>query len=366
MATYPLVSIVVPVFNGERYLRESLESILAQTFPRTEILVMDDASTDDSPGIVASYRDKVDSYRQPRNRGIYGNVNDGIAMARGDYIAVYHADDVYQPHIVEREVAFLERHPEAGAVFCQDVFIDPSGDELGRLQLPPEVRGGYPLPYPVIFNALLKYKNPFLRCPSSMVRASVYRDVGCYRDQEFRNTSDLEMWLRIAQKYPIGILEEYLFCYRYGHGNSAQRYHHLRTDPSRYFQIMDMYLDDGGRAVATADALTAYEGHRAEDRLMCAVNNYILGRSEEAGAILSHVRAGQILGSSRIQSGRLLVLFLMLQCLVRVPRVPLIARMFYQRWHSIAGPRKNRIRIGAARVSMTRQLAHTREKELCR
>lgn len=362
----PLVSIIVPVFDGELYIRESLDSILAQTYPRTEVLVMDDASTDKTPPIVASYRDKVRYYRQPQNRGIYGNVNDGIAIARGDYIAVYHADDVYHPHIVEREVAFLERHPEAGAVFCQDIFIDPSGHELGRLELPPEVRGGYPLGYPVIFNALLTYKNPFLRCPSSMVRASVYRDVGLYRDQEFRNTADLEMWLRIAQKYPIGILEEYLFRYRYGHGNSAQRYHHLRTDPSRYFQIMDMYLDDGGRVVATADALTAYEAHRAEDRLMCAVNHYILGRSEEAGTILSHVRAGPILGSSRIQRGRLLVLFLVLQCLLRVPRIPLIARMFYQRWHSSTGPRKKRIRIGAARVSTTRRLPQTREKELCR
>jgi len=67
-----------------------------------------------------------------------------------------------------------------------------------------------------------------------MVRASVYRDVGVYRDAEFRNTSDMEMWLRIARKYPVGVLEEYLFRYRYGHGNSAQKYRRLRTDAERY------------------------------------------------------------------------------------------------------------------------------------
>src|SRR5438093_1456319 len=174
----PLVSVIVPVFNGERYLRESLDSIIAQSYPRPEVLIMDDASTDGTPAIIASYGDRVCCHRQSRNRGIYGNMNDGIALARGEYIAIYHADDVYHPSIIEREVAFLESHPAAGAVFCIDVFIDPFGREVGRLELPPEVRGSRLLDYPTVLNALLKHKNRFLRCPTSMVRAAVYRDVG--------------------------------------------------------------------------------------------------------------------------------------------------------------------------------------------
>src|SRR5947209_16553719 len=98
----PLVSIIVPVFNGERYLRESLDSILGQTYPRTEVLVMDDASTDGTPRIVASYGNNVRYRRQRENRGIYGNSNDGVAVARGELVAVYHADDVYLPTVVER------------------------------------------------------------------------------------------------------------------------------------------------------------------------------------------------------------------------------------------------------------------------
>ncbi len=332
------VSIIVPVFNGEQYLRESLDSIVAQTHPPTEVLVMDDASTDGTPAIVASYGNRVSYYRQPQNRGIYGNVNDGIGIARGEYIAVYHADDIYHPSIVEREVAFLERHPEAGAVFCQDVFIDTLGREFGRLEMPSEVRGGCPLDYPAILNALLRYKNRFLRSPSSMVRASVYRGVGSYRDAEFYNTSDLEMWLRIARRYPVGILEEYLLRYRHGHSSSSQRYHHLRTEPERYFQIMDLYLEDGGRAVAAPDALAAYEAHRAEDLLMLAINHYILGRRGKAWAILKQVRVGHILKSSRVQRGRLLVLFLALQGLARVRRLPLVANLFYRHWHMEGDP----------------------------
>jgi GT2 family glycosyltransferase len=328
-----LVSIIVPVFNGERYLRESLDSILAQTYPRTEVLVMDDASTDSTPAIAASYGDRVKYHRQETNRGIYGNANDGIAMARGEYIAVYHADDIYDPNIVQREVAFLEQFPEAGAVFCQDIFIDPEGRERGRLNIPPEVRGGRPLAYPVVLNALLKYKNTFLTCPSSMVRASVHRDVGVYRDQQFRNTSDMEMWLRIARKYPIGVLEEYLFRYRYGHGNSAQRYRRLRTDPERYFSIMDLYLADGDLAIATPEALAGHEAHRAEDFLMRAVNSYILGEMGRAQELLRQVDARRILGSATVQRTRLLILLFGLQCLVRLPRIHLVAEAFYRRWN---------------------------------
>src|SRR5712692_3658043 len=111
----PLVSIIVPVYNGERYLRESLDSILAQLYPALDVLVLDDASTDATPAIVASYRDaRLKYYRQSQNRGIYGNMNDGIAMVDGEFIAIYHADDIYHPSIVEHEVAFLQSYPAAG------------------------------------------------------------------------------------------------------------------------------------------------------------------------------------------------------------------------------------------------------------
>jgi len=106
---------VVPVFNGERYIRESLDSILSQTYPNIELLVLDDGSTDATPQIVASYGDAVRYHRQPATRGIYGNANDGIAQASGDFVCVYHADDVYLPTIVEREAAFLTARPDVGA-----------------------------------------------------------------------------------------------------------------------------------------------------------------------------------------------------------------------------------------------------------
>ena len=332
-APEPLVSVIVPVFNGERYLRESLDSILAQTYRSIEVLVMDDASTDGTPDIIVSYGDRVTCFRQRENRGIYGNTNEGIERARGKYIAIYHADDLYDPTIVEQEVAYLENNHDTGAVFCQDIFIDPQGEEVGRLELPTEVRGGRPLEYPVVLNALLRYKNSFIRCSSSMVRAAVYAEVGLYRGEVFGIASDLEMWVRIARRHPVAVLPEFLMRYRYGHDNASKEYAHLRTEQERFFKVMDHYLDEDGRRHATPEALAAYEAHRAEDRLMRAVNHYILGQRGEARALLGRVKPRRILASARVQRGRLLVLFLAMKVLVLLPRISPLADLFHRRWH---------------------------------
>lgn len=329
----PLVSIIVPVFNGEKYLRESLDSIVAQTYPNVEILVMDDASTDSTPEIIASYGDGVRHVRQNSNKGQFANVNDGISVARGKYIAIYHADDVYDPRIVEREVSFLEQFEQAGAVFCYDIFINGEGMEYGRLSVPEEFRDESCLNYPSVLNGILKYKNRFLPTPGAMVRSAVYEEIGVFRGEKFQIASDLEMWLRIARKYEIGLIHEHFFSYRHGHENSSQAYFRLRTETEKQFVILDKFLAAGGRALATPDAIRAYEAHRAEDILMIAVNNYILGRKSAAAACLDEVRFRNLLNSRKIQRGRLTFLFLILQVLTRVPQIKWVADLFYRRWH---------------------------------
>lgn len=338
----PLVTVIVPVWNGERYLRESLKSILEQTYAPIELIVMDDASTDGTQEILESYGTALRYCRQASTRGIYGNANDGIAMARGEFIAIYHADDIYDREIVEREAAFLQRHPEAGAVFSSMAMIDRSGTEAARLTLPPAIRGNRPVPYDIVLNTMLLYRNQFLMCPSAMVRASVYRDVGVYRDEQFRNTSDVDMWLRIARAYPIGVLEEHLLRYRFGHGSSAQRYHYLRTDPSRYFRIMDLHLEEGGRAVASPEGLRAHEAHRSEDALICAINAYILDKRGESRRLLKTVHPSDLLRSARVRGGRLVLVYAAMQCLVRAPRLPIVARAMTWRWHGGGRPRPSR------------------------
>jgi len=331
------VSIVVPVWNGERHLRESLDSILGQTYPQLEVIAVDDASTDATPEILQSYGDRIRVLRQSATRGIYGNANDGIAVASGELVGVFHADDVYLPKMVEREVDWLLAHPEAGAVYCSVIFVDRDGREFGRQELPPEVRGGQPLDYRAVLNTLLSRKNTFLACPTALVRAHVYRELGGYRDEEFKNTSDVEMWLRIARRYPVGALEDQLLLYRRGHGSSSERYHRLRTDQERFFQIMGLELDaEGGRAVADPDAVRAFEAHRAVDTVMRAVNHYILGARNEALSVLREAPLRALAASPRIQRGRMLALALGLHIVLRLPRISAVARLFERHWHGRA------------------------------
>jgi len=333
LAVDPRVSIIVPVYNGEAYLRESLDSILAQTYPSIEVIVMDDASTDRTAEIAAAYGLKARLHRQPVNKGIYANANDGIALARGEYVGVFHADDVYLPAIIEREVDFLDRHPDIAAVFAQDILTDQDGREYDRLELPEELSAEEPLDFRMIINALMTYRNHFLRCPGAMVRASTYRELGGFQQEQFRNTSDLEMWLRIVSRYSIAILSGHLFRYRHTKGASSTRYHHLRTDAERYFRIMDVYLDKGGRMVATPEALAAHEAHRSEDQLRRAINHYILGQGAEAKTLMHDLRPGLLLGSKHVQRGRLLLLYLGMQVLTRFPRVDWVANSFYEHWY---------------------------------
>ena len=337
-ARRPLVSVIVPSYNGAKFLPESLDSILAQSYPRIEIILLDDASTDETPAVAARYSGRITYVRQPVNRGIFNNVNDGIRRATGELIAVYHADDVYLPTIVEREVAYFEAHPDVGAVFASDIFIDAAGREYGRLRLPPEVRGERPLDHATVLNALLTYKNRFLVCPSAMVRASVYSAVGLYREERYRIASDLEMWLRIARQRPIAVLEEHLMKYRHFHGNASQQFEYLRTGPDAYFFVMDEYLDSGDRALARPDAMAHFEAHRMEDRLMSVISHYIKGELREGRQLLGLVRLGALLRSRQVQRWRLVVITLGLRVLVRLPRIDWVARRMFDRWHVKRAP----------------------------
>jgi hypothetical protein len=335
----PLVSVLVPSYNGARFLREALDSLLAQTYRNVEIILLDDASADETPEIVREYEGRITYVRQPANLGIYDNVNVGIERAKGELIATYHADDIYLPTIVEAQVAFLQAHPEVGAVFAADLFVDAEGREYGRLTLPPEVRGNWPLDYSTILNALLTYKNRFLVCPTAMVRASVHGEVGAYRQSRYRNTADLEMWLRIARRYPIAVLDTHLMKYRHFHGNSSQRYHRLRTTPENFFLIMDEYLDSGDRTCATAEALVCYEAHRSEDRIMAAISHYIKDERSQGRAALREARLWPVVKSSRVQRSRLLALAAGMWMLLRLPRSEALAQRMFDRWHVKRPPR---------------------------
>ena len=131
----PKVTVLMPVFNGERYLQEAIASILGQTFTDFELLIIDDGSTDKSTGIIKSFTDKrIQLVKNVQNIGLIKTLNKGIDLANGEYIARMDCDDISLSQRLEKQVNFLNRHPETSVVACHIVQINSDGKESGSWQ----------------------------------------------------------------------------------------------------------------------------------------------------------------------------------------------------------------------------------------
>ena len=115
-----LVSVIIPTYNRARFLKEALESVLAQTYRPLEIIVVDDGSTDETPRVVTAF--SVRHVRGPR-RGVVAARNRGILLARGEFLAFLDSDDLWLPEKISRQVAFFEEHPKAVAVQTEEIWI---------------------------------------------------------------------------------------------------------------------------------------------------------------------------------------------------------------------------------------------------
>src|SRR5258706_8949117 len=124
------VSVILTSYNHSKYLREAIDSVLSQTFTDFELIIWDDASTDGSWPIITSYSDpRVRAFHNDvQKRGLWG-INKSISeLALGEYIAVHHSDDIWEPQKLEKQVAFLDEHPEIGAVFSNALIIGENSE----------------------------------------------------------------------------------------------------------------------------------------------------------------------------------------------------------------------------------------------
>ena len=135
MTTPPKVTVVIPVYNREKYVCEAIESVLDQTFADFELLVIDDGSTDRSREAVQSYHDpRIRLMSNEKNEGIPKTRNKGIGLARGEYLAFLDSDDRAYPERLAKQVAFLDRHPDYAAVGAWIDWMDEEGRPLGRIK----------------------------------------------------------------------------------------------------------------------------------------------------------------------------------------------------------------------------------------
>jgi len=200
-ARAPRVSVILPVFNAERYIHASLASVLAQTYADYEIVVVDDGSTDHTPAAVRSLTGPIRYVRQS-NQGPAVARNTGITAAKGALICFLDADDVWLPDKLAVQVAMIDAQPELGLVFADEDEFDEDGVHcaslLGASRSSPAIVSGVPMAN--AFRTLLEEN--FIPTSTVMARRECFDAAGLF-DPILRGPEDRDMWSRIAARYPI-------------------------------------------------------------------------------------------------------------------------------------------------------------------
>jgi glycosyltransferase involved in cell wall biosynthesis len=210
----PIISVIMPVRNGTRWLREAVDSVLSQEFREFELLIIDDGSDNDAVGLLAELArtdSRVSVLRQPP-KGIVAALNLGIAAAQAPYLARLDADDRARPDRLVRQIAFMHTHDEVGLLGSGAQAIDGAGTVIGEITPPVE---------PARLVHWLRRGNPFIHS-SVMMRTALVRELGGYR-AAFAGAEDYDLWLRMAEVGGVANLPESLIAYRRHRSNVSQR-----------------------------------------------------------------------------------------------------------------------------------------------
>lgn len=204
--TPPPVSVVMAVYNGDRFLAAALDSLLVQSLADFEVVVIDDGSTDTTPGLLQGYasRDPRVTVRHQRNLGRAAALNVGIGLARAPLIARMDADDIAMPDRLERQRRFLAENPEVAGVGGPLIFIDDQGREFAEV--------GYPLSDAEV-RAAFSRKRTAIAHPAAMVRRQVLNRIGGYRPV-FTEAEDTDLWLRLLEDHRLANLDAAVLRYR--------------------------------------------------------------------------------------------------------------------------------------------------------
>lgn len=196
------ISVLMPVYNGERYLKEAIDSILNQTFPAFEFIIINDGSTDRTREIVTTYRDpRIRFVENERNMGLIRTLNRGLDLVNGEYTARMDCDDVSLPERLAFQASFLDTHPFIGVCGTRARIIDENGLITGELR---------PLSGETI-KKLFWRPSPILH-PTSMARTTLLKESRYSID--YPHAEDYELWLRLYAKTQFHNLNQYLLLYR--------------------------------------------------------------------------------------------------------------------------------------------------------
>jgi len=204
MKQNPKITVLMSVYNEEKYLREAVDSILNQTFENFEFLIINDASTDKTVKILESYNDpRIKIYNNKKNIGLTKSLNVGLKMAKGKYIARQDADDISMPDRFEKQTDFLNKHDNYAVVGTFARIINEHSEEIRPFRIPTEDSD---------IRNFLKTDNCMVH-GSVMIRMSTLLDMGFY-NEDFERSQDYELWLRLTKKYYMRNIPDFLYCRR--------------------------------------------------------------------------------------------------------------------------------------------------------
>lgn len=200
------VSVVIPVYNCERYIGDAIRSVQAQTYPAAEIIVVDDGSSDGTRQALQPFAGSI-RYLQQHHGGVGAARNLGVAHASGDLIAFLDADDLWLPEKLKLQTGYLREHPDYALVYTDMSMFDEAGI------LHPSVKQwlGMTLPSGWIFKQL--FAETLFAADSVMIRREYLQRVGSF-DESLRSGEDYHMWLRLARHYQFGYIDRPLLMYR--------------------------------------------------------------------------------------------------------------------------------------------------------
>ncbi|MDX1436250.1 MAG: glycosyltransferase family 2 protein [Anaerolineales bacterium] len=190
MNSRPLVSIITPSYNQAEYLEETIASVLGQSYPNLEYIVVDGGSTDGSPEIIARYTSRLAWWVSEPDLGQTDAINKGFAGARGEILAWLNSDDLYLPGAVSEAVEFLQANPQVGLVYGDADYINKDGEIIGR--------------FPARQASLSRLQRGAVHIPqqASFFRADLWRRVGPL-DPSFYFAMDYDLWVRLAALAPF-------------------------------------------------------------------------------------------------------------------------------------------------------------------
>jgi glycosyltransferase involved in cell wall biosynthesis len=205
----PRVSVIIPAYNAAAYLPCAIDSVVGQTYPDWEIVVVDDGSTDHTRAVVDSYQPQLTDklqYIHQANRGLPAARNTGMRAARGELIALLDADDVWLPHRLARGVPVLDGDPEIGLAHARVVRIDVQGSVTGQLKVAPEDLSGR-------IARKIYTRRAHIVCPTVMFRKACLDTAGWF-DETMQATEDRDLWFRIALRSKVAYIDEVIAQYR--------------------------------------------------------------------------------------------------------------------------------------------------------